>query len=82
MISQERVTLEEFIDTLKKSNYIVFRPEFEDVKLFINTMGNKYRIVKVKRGKVKTSVDGFKGSRLLDVNFLKYWFDEFKLKIE
>jgi len=82
MISKERVTFEEFTDTLKKSKYIIFRAEFDDVKMFINTMGNKYKIVKVKRGKVKTSVDGFKGYRELDVKFLKYWFDEYKLMVE
>jgi len=82
MISKEKVTLEEFIDMLKKSTYIIFRDEFDDVKIFIGVWGSRYKIVKVKRGKVKTSVDGFKGYRVLDINFLKYWFDEYKLTVE
>jgi len=82
MISKEKVTKEEFVDKLKKSKYLIFRTEFDDVKIFISGFGNKFKIVKVKNGNVKTSVDGFNGYRNMDVNFLKYWFDEYKLIIE
>ena len=82
MISKEKVTKEEFVDKLKKSKYLIFRTEFDDVKIFISGFGNKFKIVKVKNGNVKTSIDGVKGYKNIDVNFLKYWFDEYKLIIE
>ena len=77
-----RLTDAEFVDKLKKSKYILFRSEFDDVKIFTSGYGNRFNIVKVKRGVVKTSVDGISGIRKIEVEFLKRWFDEFKLNIE
>jgi len=77
-----RLTNEEFIDRLKKSKHIFFQVEFDDVKMFISGYGNIFNINKVKRGIVKTTVDGIKGYRKIEIDFLKRWFDEYKLKIE
>lgn len=74
--------MEEFIDNLKKSKFIIFRTEFDDVRNFTNIWGNKYKIIKVKKGIVIIGVDGFKENRKIDIPFLKYWFDEYKLTIE
>jgi hypothetical protein len=82
MISKEKITIEEFADKLKKSKYIIFEPDFEDVKIFISGYGTKFNIIKVKRGIVTTRVDGFKNSKKIEIAFLKYWFDEYKLRIE
>jgi predicted methyltransferase len=82
MISKEKITTEEFIAKLKKSKHIIFYDDYDDVKIYINGYGNIFNIVKVKRGVVTTSIDGFKGSRKIEVGFLKYWLDEYKLKIE
>ena len=78
-----RLTDNEFVDKLKKSKYIVFKTESgDDVKLFVNAYGCRFNIVKVKRGIVKTSVDGFVGYKKIEVSFLKSWYDEYKLEIE
>ena len=77
-----RVTNEEFIDKLKRSKTIFFQTEFDDVKIFINGYGNIFNIIKIKRGVVKTTVDGINGYRKIDIDFLKRWFDEYKLRIE
>lgn len=82
MISKEIITTAEFIDKLKKSKYIIFHADFEDVKIFISGYGTKFNIVKVKRGIVTTSINGIKGYRKFEVGFLKYWLDEYKLRIE
>lgn len=79
---RSRLTNEEFVDKLKKSKYILFQIEFDDVKIFISGFGNKFNIVKIKNDIVKTSIDGFKGYRKIEIIFLKKWFDEYKLKIE
>ncbi len=82
MISKERVTTEEFVDKLKKSKYIIFHTDFEDVKIFINGYGDRFNIVKVKRGIVTTKIDGFKSVKKFEIGFLKYWLDEYKLRLE
>jgi hypothetical protein len=82
MISKEKVTIEEFISDLKKSKYIIFQTNFDDVASYVNGFGNKFKIVKVKKGIVKTSVDGFTGYRFFKIDFLKYWLDEYKIKLE
>lgn len=82
MISTEKITIEEFIDKLKKSKYIIFETDFDDVRMFIAGYGNKFKIIKVKRGVVKTSVNGIKGYMKMEITFLKYWLDQYKLKIE
>lgn len=82
MITNEKTTIEEFISDLKKSKYIVFETTFDDVRSYINGFGNRFKIVKVKNDVVKTSVDGFTGYRFFKIDFLKFWFDEYKLKLE
>ena len=82
MISKEKMTFEEFVDKLKKSKHIIFFTDYDDVKSFTNGYGNKFNIVKIKRGIVTTRADGFKSDRKFEIGFLKYWLDEYKLKIE
>jgi hypothetical protein len=82
MISKERVTMAEFIDKLKKSKYIIFYTEFDDVSKFVSGYGNTFNIIKVKKGIVHAKVDGFKNCTKFDISFLKYWLDEYKLRIE
>ena len=80
--NRTRLTDEEFVDRLKKSKFIIFKVDFDDVKFFISGYGNRFNIVKVKRGIVRTSVDGIKGYRKMEVSFLKQWFDEYKINIQ
>lgn len=79
---KQRLTNAEFVDKLKKSKCILFRTDFDDVRIFVSGFGTRFNIIKVKRGVVKTSVDGISGYRKIEVEFLKKWFDEFKLNIE
>jgi hypothetical protein len=82
MISKEKITTEEFIAKLKKSKYIIFYNDYDDVKIFTSGYGTVFKIIKVKRGVVTTSIDGFKNNKKFEVGFLKYWLDEYKLRIE